>query len=99
MDSSATEIRTGLQKNKEVRPQKGFGQKVNKHDSVSVKPGVRSIIVQCTRVATLVESLVCALSLNKTNAFLQHTQVSSPLLSKRRKLHTNNTVCKYNHVF
>ena len=39
MDSSATEIRTGLQKNKEVRPQKGFGQKVNKHDSVTV--GVR----------------------------------------------------------
>ena len=64
-----------------------------------VKYGVRSIIVKCTRVATLVESLVCALSLNKTNAFLQHTRVSSPLLSKRMKLHKNNTVCKYNHVF
>ena len=68
-------------------------------DSDIVTSGVRSIIVKCTRVATLVESLVCALSLNKTNAFLQHTRVSSPLLSKRRKLHKNNTVCKYNPVF
>ena len=49
MDSSATEIRTGLQKNKEVRPQKGFGQKVNKHDSVGVREGGGGGGVSCPR--------------------------------------------------